>query len=274
MANMVTSRLRIILQGLTVNSPGKQSGMLINVPLFHATGLLTSFLQGLDMGRKHVILPGKWDADVAAAIIEEERLTGFTGVPTQSMELVNCDEFKRRDMSSLKSIGGGGSVAPAKMVSQIHSLGKSPGNGYGLTETSAGIANIGGADWVARPLSCGKITPLMDARIVNPEDSLQEVSVGSPGELCVKGAFVFKEYWNKPEATAKAFYPDDLGRPRWFRTGDLATIDADGFITILDRLKDMVIRGGENVSCAEVESAIAFHPAVTEVAVMGLPDER
>jgi long-chain acyl-CoA synthetase len=153
------------------------------------------------------------------------------------------------------------------MVGQIFDLGLSPGNGYGLTETSAGIATIGGADWVARPLSCGKITPLMDARTVDAQGN--DVDVGSPGELVVRGAFVFKEYWNKPEATAKAFFPG-----RWFRTGDLATLDKDGFIIILDRMKDMVIRGGENISCAEVESAVAYHPAVIEVAVLGLPQER
>ena len=267
MSNMMSSRLRIIVQDLAVNMPGRQSGILINVPLFHATGLLTSFLQGLDMGRKHVILPGKWDPDVAARLIEEERITGFTGVPTQSMELINSKEFKQRDMSSLTSVGGGGSVAPEKMVAQIVALGKNPVNGYGLTETSAGIANIGGADWAERPLSCGKITPLMDARIVN--EDCKDVPVRSSGELIVKGPFVFKEYFNKPEATAKAFFPG-----RWFRTGDLATMDEHGFITILDRMKDLVIRGGENISCAEVESALAFHPSVTEVAVLGLPEER
>jgi len=184
-----------------------------------------------------------------------------------SLDLVNCEDFKQRDMSALISVGGGGAAAPTRMVELISQSSLSPWNGYGLTETTAGIITIAGADYEARPQSCGKPQVLMDVRIA--DDQGHFVPVGVAGELVVRGPFVFKEYWGKPEATAKAFFADG-----WFRTGDLAVQDEEGYTTILDRLKDIIVRGGENISCAEVEDAAYNHSAIVEAAVLGLPHDR
>jgi len=152
------------------------------------------------------------------------------------------------------------------MVEAVSQAGLTPTNGYGLTETSAGVISIGGPDYVARPQSCGRPNPLTDVKVVDEAGLPVE---GAPGELVVRGALVFKEYWKNQSATEKAFFPGG-----WFRTGDLARIDSDGFVTILDRLKDIIIRGGENISCAEVEDAAYKHDAVAEAAVFSLPHPR
>lgn len=212
-------------------------------------------------------MQGRWDPSEACRLIERHRLTQFIGVPTQSMELVACEDFRQRDLRSLISIGGGGAAAPTRMVESIDSLGRSAWNGYGLTETTAGIITIAGADYAARPQSCGKAQVLMDVRIADAQG--ETAPIGTPGELVARGPFVFREYWGKPEATAEAFFPGG-----WFRTGDLAMQDKDGYFTILDRIKDIVVRGGENISCAEVEDVAYRYPGVSEASVLSLPHER
>jgi len=149
-------------------------------------------------------------------------------------------------MSSLLTIGAGGAAAPSKMVETISKLGRGATNGYGLTETAGGVCSIGGPEYLKRPASCGKPNPIVDVMVVDA--SGHPLRKGSPGELVVRGAIVFRGYWNKPDATEKAFF-----RGGWFRTGDLAVQDDEGYVTVLDRIKDLVIRAGENISCAEIE---------------------
>lgn len=262
-SNLAYSRVRALaIQGSGAAVPGT----LINVPLFHVMGMFTGWLQGFGVGRKHVILE-RWNADEACRLIEKHALTQFIGVPTQSLDLVSCEEFKTRDMSKLVSIGGGGAPPIAKMLTDIAASGRTAWNGFGLTETSGGIISIGGEDLRLRPRSCGKPIPVMDVAIVS--DTGEELPPGVPGELVARGPYIFKEYWNDAKATADAFFPGG-----WFRTGDLASRDEDGFITILDRIKDVIVRGGENISCPEVEDAVYRHPSVAEAVVFGVPHPR
>ena len=177
------------------------------------------------------------------------------------------EEFKTRDMSKLVPIGGGGAPPIAKMLTYIAASGRTAWNGFGLTETTGGIISIGGEDLRLRPRSCGKPIPVMDVAIVS--DTGEELPPGVPGELVAKGPYIFKEYWNEAKATADAFFPGG-----WFRTGDLASRDEDGFITILERIKDVIVRGGENISCPEVEDAVYRHPSVAEAVVFGVPHPR
>jgi long-chain acyl-CoA synthetase len=226
------------------------------------------FLLSLVIGRKMVIMH-KWDAQEALRLIEEERITWFNGVPTMSAELQAAAETTQRDISSLAEIMAGGAARPPEQVKKISGTFKksSPGIGYGLTETNAlGTVNAG-ADYIAKPDSAGRpVPPVTEFRVVDEHG--QTLPTGARGELCIKSPANIVGYWNKPEATAEAFVDG------WFHTGDIAYMDEDGFVYIVDRIKDIIIRGGENISCLEVEAAIYAHPAIHEVAVFGLPDER
>jgi acyl-CoA synthetase (AMP-forming)/AMP-acid ligase II len=222
----------------------------------------------LVIGRKMVIMH-KWDAQEALRLIEQERITWFNGVPTMSAELQAAAETTSRDVSSLTEIMAGGAARPPDQVKKISGTFKksAPGIGYGLTETNAlGTVNAG-ALYIARPDSAGRVVPAVTQfRIVGEDGSA--LPAGARGELCIKSPANIVGYWNKPEATAEAFVEG------WFHTGDVAYLDEEGFLYIVDRIKDIIIRGGENISCLEVEAAIYAHPGVHEVAVFGLPDTR
>jgi long-chain acyl-CoA synthetase len=247
---------------------GMPPAALVTIPLFHCTGSHSAFMLSLVVGRKMVIMH-KWDAQEALRLIEQERITWFNGVPTMSAELQAAAEVTSRDVSSLTEIMAGGAARPPDQVKKISGTFKksAPGIGYGLTETNALGSVNAGAFYIARPDSAGRAVPAVTQfRIVGEDGST--LPAGTRGELCIKSPANILGYWNKPEATAEAFVDG------WFHTGDVAYLDADGFLYIVDRIKDIIIRGGENISCLEVEAAIYAHPCVHEVAVFGLPDER
>ncbi|MEH6635409.1 MAG: class I adenylate-forming enzyme family protein [Halioglobus sp.] len=241
---------------------------LLTIPLFHCTGSHSAFLLSLIVGRKLVIMH-KWDAEEALRLIEQERITWFNGVPTMSAELQAAAQVSTRDISSLTDIMAGGAARPPDQVDKINGTFKksNPGIGYGLTETNALGAVNAGAFYLANPHSTGRVVPAVTKFRIQGEDG-QEMATGERGELCIKSPANVLGYWNKPEATAEAFVDG------WFHTGDVAYVDEDGFFYIVDRIKEIIIRGGENISCLEVEAAIYNHPAVFEAAVFGLPDER
>ena len=245
-----------------------QSTMLITLPLFHVTGCNVQFLPGFRNGRK-VVMMHKWNPERALELIERERVTDFNGVPTMSWELVNSPDFAKRDTSSLRSLSAGGSARPPEHVKKLrekaqHAL---PSTGYGMTETNSLGAAIGGDEYVARPASVGKpLAPLM--RIEIKDEHGRTLPAGEEGEICLKSVTNMRCYWNQPAATAAVL------KDGWMHSGDLGKFDDDGFLFITGRAKDIVIRGGENISCPEVEHALYEHPAVFEAAVYGVPDAR
>ncbi len=275
--SVVSGALNYLVQGLSmlqlamaqgISLPAQQV-MLLNVPLFHITGSVPVMLVSVAIGRKMVIMH-KWDAGDALRLIEKEGCTYFVGVPTMSLELMQHPDRDRYDLSTLLDIAGGGAPRPAEHVDRLAQAfpGKNPAIGYGLTETNGvGAGNVRD-NYRLRPNSTGRASkPLVEIMIA--DDDMRPLGTGEVGEVCIRTAANVRGYWNKPEATAAAFTPDG-----WFRSGDLGTLDEDGYLTIVDRKKDIIIRGGENISAAEVEAAIYGHPAVAEVAVVGLPDER
>merc|ERR1712178_497265 len=195
------------------------------------------------------------------------------GVPTMTYELLNHPDFKRYDTSSLTSIGGGGAPFAAPMVEQVPKQfqNATAGTGYGLTETNSTVTLIGGPLFAARPSSVGRPVWNIEVCVLDPND--KKLQVGMIGEICVRGAIIMECYLNKPDKTREAFHMDEQGQI-WFRTGDLGRVDEDNFLYIMDRAKDVIIRGGENISSAEVEAALYEHPAVGEVAAFGAPDDR
>ena len=240
---------------------------LLPVPLFHVTGC-NCVLHTVTIAGGCLVLMYRWDAAEALRLIEREEVTVFTGVPSMSRELLQHPDWGRTDTASLRSMGGGGAAIPTELVRRIDdglSAGR-PGVGYGLTET-AGIATaISNEFYVANPSSVGPVVPCMEARVVDENGST--LDPGQRGELLLRGPNVMKGYLNRPDATEEAIVDG------WFRTGDVAEIDADGWIYIKDRIKDMVIRGGENIHCSEVEAAIYELDQVAEAAVFGVLDER
>ena len=241
---------------------------ILIVPLFHVTGCVPVMLSCFGMKLKLVMMH-RWDPETALRLIETERVTTFVGVPTQSWDLLECPAFAEYDTSSLATIGGGGAPSPAKLVDRVENgftRGR-PNIGYGMTETNAFGPGHAGDDYVAHPSSTGRArTTILDVEIRDVAG--HPVATGQRGEIWMKGPNLIRGYWNKPEATAETMIDG------WLATGDLGRIDEEGFLYIEDRAKDMVLRAGENVYCAEVESAIYEHPAIYEAAVFGVPHER
>jgi long-chain acyl-CoA synthetase len=257
-----------LAQGAGVSLP-EQQVMLLNVPLFHITGSVPILLVSIAIGRKIVIMH-KWDAGEALKLIEKERATYFVGVPTMSLELMQHPDRDKYDLSTLLDIAGGGAARPAEHVERLAEAfpGKHPAIGYGLTETNGvGAGNLR-ENYRAKPASTGRASrPMVEIGIF--DDDGKPVAQGGIGEVYIRSSANVRGYWNKPAETAKAFTADG-----WFKTGDLGRLDEDNYLFIVDRKKDIIIRGGENISCQEVEAAIYGHPAVAEACVFGLPDER
>ena len=265
---LVVGTATAIVAGTMGQEPEQQPAILLTVPLFHVTGLNSLFLLSLGIGRK-IVMMHKWDADAALELIQAEGITHFNGVPTMSMELMNHPRRGAYDLSSLQEIASGGAARPADQVAQLIERfpGASPSAGYGLTETNAVGCIIGGEDYAARPGSVGQATPpLVELRLI--DENGDEVAQGERGEICLRSPAIVSEYLNQPAATEASF------QDGWFRTGDIGYADEEGFVYIVDRIKEIIIRGGENVSCTEVEEALYAHPGIAEAAVFSLPDER
>mgnify|MGYP001166512771 FL=1 len=241
-------------------------GSILAVPLFHVTGC-NCCLHPITAVGGRLTLMHRWDPEVALELIERERPASLTGVPTMTRELLNSPDFERRDTSSLSHVGGGGAPVQPDLVHKIEDrLEGRPSTGYGLTEVNGVITINVGHFFMAKPASAGSPCPIMETRIV-AEDGTDQ-GPGEHGELWVRGGNVFRGYLNRPEANAEALTDG------WFHTGDIGYLDDDGFLFLVDRAKDMVLRSGENVYSAEVEAAIYEHPAVAEAAVFAVPDER
>ena len=242
---------------------------LVAVPLFHVTGSIPLFLQSYAIARKLVLMP-KWDALHAIQLMEQEKVTYFVGVPLMSYEIATHPDLAQYDLSACKSFAAGGAPRPVEHVTRIKEAlpGGFPLLGYGLTETNAvGCGNFN-ENYIAKPNSTGKASrPLVDLAIL--DDDGKPVAQGGIGEVCIRSVANFRGYWRNEEATKAAFTDD-----QYFRTGDLGYLDEDGYLYIVDRKKDIIIRGGENITCIEVEDAIYAHSDVAECSVFGLPDER
>lgn len=243
------------------------TSFILVVPLFHVTGLVPVMMSCFAGGYKLVMMY-KWNPERALELIEREKITQFVGVPTMSWDLLESPDFAHRDTSSLASVGGGGAPAPPELVQRVEksfSRGR-PGIGYGMTETNAYGPSNGGDDYVRKPRSTGRVLPVMQIKVA--DDQGVEVPRGDVGEIYFYGPNLIRGYWNRPEATAETIVDG------WLRSGDIGRMDEEGFLYVEDRAKDMVLRAGENVYCAEVEAAIYEHPAVYEAAVFGLPHPR
>jgi len=242
---------------------------LVAVPLFHVTGEVPLFLQSFAIARKLVLMP-KWDAGLAIRLMAEEKVTYFVGVPLMSYEIANHPDRDQYDLSACKSFAAGGAPRPVEHVTRIKEAfpGGFPLLGYGLTETNAvGCGNFN-ENYIAKPGSTGRASkPMVDLAIL--DDQGNALPQGQVGEVCIRSVANFRGYWKNDEATAAAFTADG-----YFRTGDLGYLDADEYLFIVDRKKDIIIRGGENISCIEVEDAVYAHDAIGECSVFGLPDER
>ncbi len=262
-----SSILRILSDAGT--PPSAQPATIVNTPLFHVTAEVPVFLQSFGMGRKLVMMR-KWDAEEAMRLIEAERVTYFVGVPLMSYEMLVHPRRDQYDMSSCSLFAAGGAPRPPEHVKRLSEGmgGGQPVLGYGLTETDAvGCGNLS-TNYLAKPDSTGAPSkPLVDMAIL--DDTGTHLPQGKVGEVCIRSIANFEGYWDNPEATDAAFTADG-----YFRTGDLGYLDEDEYLLIVDRKKDIIIRGGENISGIEVESAIYEHPAVAECSVFALAHDR
>jgi long-chain acyl-CoA synthetase len=241
---------------------------ILIVPLFHVTGCIPVMMSCFAWHFKLVMMY-RWEPERALQLIERHQVTSFVGVPTQSWDLLESPNFAKYDTSSLSTVGGGGAPAPSKLVARVaNSFSRGgPTLGYGMTETNAYGPGNYGEDYVTHPTSTGRTpTIVMDVEIRDEE--MHTLGTMKSGEIWMKSPTMIRCYWQKPAETAATLVQG------WLRTGDLGRIDDEGYLYVEDRLKDMILRAGENVYCAEVESAIYENPSVYEAAVFGLANER
>jgi acyl-CoA synthetase (AMP-forming)/AMP-acid ligase II len=267
--NWIVIALSLKMVGRGNPDPDFQPIMLVAVPFFHVTGLIPVLLVSAVVGRKIVIMH-KWEVENAFQLIEAEGVTSFTGVPTMSYELASSPQRENYNLSTLVDIGGGGAARPPEHVKMIRDTFKdsSPGIGYGLTETNSLTTVLSGPEYIDRPNSVGKaVHPSVDIKIMMA-DGVEEPTF-SRGEICIKSVVNFKGYWNNDDATREAFYSDG-----WFRSGDVGYLDDEGYLFIVDRMKEIIIRGGENISSQEVEGVLHAHPSVDDIMVFALPDDH
>jgi long-chain acyl-CoA synthetase len=259
--------LRACMGVYELPEPEFQGGMLLAIPLFHVAGCHAAMLSSIRVQRK-VVCMHKWDAHTGMELIERERLTVLMATPAISGDVVHASATSSRDLSSLIVMGGGGAPRAPEQVRAIDQISESlnPATGWGMTETNAIGTGIAATDYLENPSSSGQCSAVLDIRVV--DDKGDECPTGERGELQVRGTSMFRCYWNRPEATAEAFDGD------WFRTGDVAIIDEQEFLYIVDRIKDLVIRGGENIGCGAVEAALLEHPDVIESCVYAVPDDH
>ena len=260
-------RTGALMQGIEPAPPVRQPVALLGVPLFHVTGANAIFLQCYHAQRAMVCMY-KWDAELAAEIIEREKVTSFTAPAAMTGDLVREAKRTSRDLSSLLTVGGGGAPRAPEQVAQIGSsfAQAMPNTGWGMTETNAIGTGIGGEEYLNRPASSGRCSAVLELKII--DDQGRALPAGERGELLIRGTSLFRGYWNRPELNAEIF------EDGWFRTGDVAYLDDEGYLFIVDRIKDLIIRGGENIGCGQVEAALLKHPHIHEAAVYAVPDER
>ena len=241
-----------------------QRSTLLSVPFFHATGCFAVLNPTIVAGGK-IVLMRKWDPELAMQLIEREKVSSAGGVPTIAWQLIEHPARAKYNLSSLESVAYGGAPSAPELVRKIvEAFPKSlPGNGWGMTETSATCTTHSAEDYEHRPSSCGPAVPVCDLKVVGPNGDI--LPPGEVGELWARGPNIVKGYWNKPDATAQTFVDG------WVKTGDLARLDEEGFCFIIDRAKDMLIRGGENIYCIEVENVLYEHPAVMDAALIARP---
>jgi acyl-CoA synthetase (AMP-forming)/AMP-acid ligase II len=253
----------------TAAPPALSPAFMAPTPLFHVTACNCIMHPATASGAK-LVLMYKWDPARALELIEREKVTSFSGVPTMSRELLLHPDWATRDTSSLQGMGGGGAALQPDLVHKIAGALKNgaPSTGYGMTETHGIITANASRFFLAKPESCGPLVPTLEGKLVDEDGNDLPPRPDTVGVLCVRGAVTIKGYLNREEATAETI------KDGWLNTGDIARIDEDGFVYLVDRAKDMVIRGGENVYCSEVEAAIYHHDAVAEAAVFGIPEER
>ena len=239
-----------------------QKAFLISVPFFHATGCFAIMIPSL-LGGGKIVMQRRWDVDQALPLIAKERVTHFGGVPTIAWQVLEHPKVDEYDLSSVEGVSYGGAPAAPELVKRIKARfpTAAPGQGWGMTETSATAVSNGSEDYERKPASCGVPSATGEVKIV--DDKGNELPVGDVGELWYKGPIVVRGYWQNPQASAETFVDG------WVKTGDLAKVDEEGFVYIVDRAKDMLIRGGENIYCVEVENALYDHPAVMDAAVIG-----
>ncbi|MDR6787290.1 acyl-CoA synthetase (AMP-forming)/AMP-acid ligase II [Sphingomonas sp. BE138] len=267
--NFLTSAMIMLTLSAQDGKPiTAQPATLLNLPLFHVTAMVPTFLQSFAQGRK-LVLMSRWDAEEAMRLIEREGVTYFVGVPLMSLEILNHPRRGAYDLSTVADYAAGGAPRPVEHVNRIDAeLPGAPLIGYGLTETNAVGAGNWRTNYLAKPSSTGRASaPLAELAIL--DDAGRPVRHGGVGEIGIRSAACFEGYWGRPDDTARCFTADGF-----FRTGDLGYLDNDGYLFIVDRKKDIIIRGGENIGCQEVESALYMHPAVAEATVFGLPDDR
>ncbi len=240
---------------------------LLSIPLFHVTGCFSSLNTTIAMGNK-VVMMRKWDTERALALIEREKVTLVGGVPTIAWQLIEHPARARHDCSTIDSVAYGGAPAAPELVRRIREAFPNavPATGWGMTETCATFTHHLGEDYEHRPESCGPAIPVADMKVVDADGTT--LPAGGVGELLVRGPHVVEGYWNRPEENAATFVDG------WLKTGDLARIDDEGFCTIVDRAKDVIIRGGENIYSAEVEGVLYEHPAIMDAALVPIPHPR
>lgn len=252
----------ILRRGAPLPEPTIRAGLVV-VPMFHVTACSASMIPTIQAGHK-IVFMHKWDTVKAFEIIEHEKINATGGVPFIAWQLIEHPDREKYDLSSIESISYGGAPSAPELVAKIYEIfGAYPGNGWGMTETMATVTSHTSEDYLNRPDSCGPPVPVSDLKIMS-EDGVTELPTGEVGELWARGPQIVKGYWNRPEATAETFVDG------WVRTGDLAKLDEEGFCFIVDRAKDMIIRGGENIYSSEVENILYEHPAVTDAALVGI----
>ena len=244
-----------------------QKTALLAMPLFHVNGLHAVLLSAFRTQRK-IVGMFKWDAEKAADLIEAESVATIVGTPAMTGDLIEYVRRSGRTLPSLQSAGGGGAARATSQVEGISTLLKNaaPFTGWGMTETNSIGTGIYGKDYQEHPSSSGRCSMVLEIGTIDSEGALQPR--GTRGELVIRGTSVIHGYWNRPDANQESFIDG------WFRTGDIAYIDDEGYLFIVDRLKQLIIRGGENIGCGEVEDALLDHPNIIEASVYGVPDER
>jgi len=258
-----TQARAVLRRGDQPAPPTPKIGLLV-IPLFHVTACSASLMGSMVAGNTSIFMR-KWDTVAAMEIIQRERVQVTGGVPTIAWQILEHPDRAKYDLSSLELITYGGAPSAPELAKRIYrEFGALPGNGWGMTETMATVTAHVGEDYLNRPDSAGPPVPVADLKIV-AADGATELPTGEVGELWARGPQIVIGYWNKPEATAETFVDG------WVRTGDLARLDEEGFLTLVDRAKDVIIRGGENIYSTKVENVLYQYPGMMDAALIGIP---